>query len=271
MSFFSRLLAVWTGSAGRVDRLETVIEAVARAQKKTVVVAAVPGQILTDWREEVAAILIPFLPGEQYGNAIADIILGLVTPQAKLPLSFPNKDNEQGMTEAQWPGLPSKEFPGHNDAHYTEGQIVGYRFYDKHNIKPAFAFGHGLSYGTAKYLLRARNVFHLNPSFYLCLWVCVMTHCCICRSRYSGLKVDKVSFPGASTWIVTFQVATTAGSCDTPQLYIGYPGAATDPKRPMKVLRGFKKTCHAVSPLAEVKFTLTARDVVSPHARGRRL
>jgi beta-glucosidase len=78
-------------NASGTERLEYVIAAVAKAQKKTIVVAAVPGQILTDWREDVAAILIPFMPGEQYGNAIADILFGIVPPQAKLPLSFPNK------------------------------------------------------------------------------------------------------------------------------------------------------------------------------------
>ena len=50
------------------ERLERIIAEVANAQKKTVVVAAVPGQILTDWRESVASILVPFLPGEQYGK-----------------------------------------------------------------------------------------------------------------------------------------------------------------------------------------------------------
>ena len=51
--------------AGRGPPVEDVILAVAKAQKKTVVVAACPGQILTDWRTEVASILVPFLPGEQ--------------------------------------------------------------------------------------------------------------------------------------------------------------------------------------------------------------
>ena len=83
--------------------LEEIITAVGKAQPKTVVVAAVPGQILTDWRSSVAAILVPFLPGEQYGNAIADIIFGDVIPQAKLPLSFPKVENEQKMTTSQWP------------------------------------------------------------------------------------------------------------------------------------------------------------------------
>jgi|EP01049_Picozoa_sp_SAG25_P000326 beta-glucosidase len=77
-------------NASGSDRLEYVIAAVAKVQKKTVVVAAVPGQILTEWREDVAAILIPFLPGEQYGHAISDVLFGAIPPQAKLPLSFPN-------------------------------------------------------------------------------------------------------------------------------------------------------------------------------------
>lgn len=250
------------------ERLERIIAEVANAQKKTVVVAAVPGQILTDWRENVASILVPFLPGEQYGkqwhrtdpqwqtlqkyadhiciitndlslhmskhslrtdprhvmigNAIADIIFGAVPPQAKLPLTFPNKDNEQGMTPAQWPGLPSSEFPGHYDAHYTEGMIVGYRWYDKHGVKPAFPFGAGLTYGS---------------------------------STYSDLKIVN---SGKDAWTVSFNIATTGG-CDTPQLYLGYPGAATDPAVPTKVLRGFKKSCHSVSPREQISFALEAR------------
>lgn len=197
-------------------RMEDVIAAVAAAQKKTVVVAAVPGQILTDWRSKVAAILIPFLPGEQYGNAIADIIFGDVTPQAKLPLTFPNIENEQRMTVAQWPGTNSTQWPNTKEAHYTEGQIVGYRWYDKHGVAPAFPFGHGLTYGGGY--------------------------------KYSGLAISgrTISF-------------TVAGSgCDTPQVYIGYPGAKTDATVPVKVLRSFQKTCE---PTTSVSYTLTDRDV----------
>jgi hypothetical protein len=81
--------------------IEDLIVAVGAVNKKTIVCAAIPGQILTDWRDDVAAILIAFLPGEQYGNAIADLIYGDAIPQAKSPLSFPNKANEQGMTAEQ--------------------------------------------------------------------------------------------------------------------------------------------------------------------------
>ena len=95
---------------------------------------------------------------------------------------------------------------------------------DKHSIKPAWPFGHGLTYG---------------------------------HSNYADLKVTGRT--------ISFQVTTTGG-CDTPQVYIGYPGAATDPKVPTKVLRGFQKICHpevldnrqSATPLS---FTLTDRDV----------
>jgi beta-glucosidase len=156
------------------------------------------------------------------------------------------------MTTAQWPGLPSQEFPGHHDAHYTEGQIVGYRYYvgairvlwnsrrqglpiyscvclswvqDKQNIKPAWPFGHGLTYG---------------------------------NSTYSNLKVMGRT--------ISFDLTITGG-CDTPQVYISYPNAATDPTVPSKVLRAFKKTCHSDvlvvrQPLTTpLSFTLTDRDV----------
>ena len=67
------------------DAVEDVIAAVAKANKKTVVSMAVPGQVLTDWRDDVGAIIVSFLPGEQYGNALASLVFGSTTPQGKLP------------------------------------------------------------------------------------------------------------------------------------------------------------------------------------------
>ncbi len=125
-------------------KTEDVIISVSRVQAKTIVVAVAPGQILTDWRHSVPSILCMFLPGEQIGNAIADIIFGKITPQGKLPVTFPNVPNEQKMSIEQWPGVPSTQFPGHKHVVYSEGQIVGYRWYDKHSIQPAFPFGHGM-------------------------------------------------------------------------------------------------------------------------------
>ena len=70
-------------SGGGGAAIEDVITAVSAVNKKTVVVAAVPGQILTDWRDNVAAIFCAFLPGEQFGNAIVDLIYGDAIPQVR--------------------------------------------------------------------------------------------------------------------------------------------------------------------------------------------
>ena len=119
-------------------------------------VLSTPGSILTDWRALVPAILYNGMPGEQVGPALGDILFGAVSPQAKLPVTMPSKDNEQGFSVSQYPGTPCVgehcTLPNGMTialtATYAEGQIVGYRWYDKHKVAPAFAFGHGLSYGS---------------------------------------------------------------------------------------------------------------------------
>eukprot|EP00927_Polykrikos_kofoidii_P003166 TRINITY_DN11252_c1_g1_i1.p1 TRINITY_DN11252_c1_g1~~TRINITY_DN11252_c1_g1_i1.p1 ORF type:complete len:812 (+),score=71.68 TRINITY_DN11252_c1_g1_i1:228-2438(+) len=125
---------------------DNLIQAVADvAGKKTVVVAVAPGAILTPWRKLVAAILTPLLPGQEYGNAIMDVLFGEVNPSAKLPLTFPNIENEMNFTKAQWPGE-------NNIALYSERLQVGYRWYGANKVTPAFPFGHGLSYTTFAYM-----------------------------------------------------------------------------------------------------------------------
>ena len=200
---------------------EQLIKAVAAKQPKTAVVMAVPGPILTSgWRDKVAAILCAFLPGEQYGSAVTDLIFGDVMPQAKLPVSMPLTGNDQKMSAHQWPGIPSKDYPGSKEVVYSEGQINGYRFYDKQQLAPAFAFGFGLTYGTFAY--------------------------------------SKLAVSGRT---VSFTVTRASGDgCDTPQVYVSYPGAESDPAAPAKVLRYFEKTCAAST---DVSYTLTDRDLSS--------
>merc|ERR1712038_133319 len=112
--------------------------------KKTVVVAATPGALLTPWRDDVGAILIPFMPGQEYGNAITDILFGDVNPAGKLPITFPKVENEMNLTQHQWPGTNGISL-------YSEGLNVGYRWYATHDVSPAYPFGHGLSYTSFVY------------------------------------------------------------------------------------------------------------------------
>lgn len=74
------------------------------------------------------------------------VLFGDVNPSGRLPLTFPNVENEIGFTERQYPGLDDA-----SEAYYDEQLLVGYRWYDAKGVAPAFAFGHGLSYTSFNY------------------------------------------------------------------------------------------------------------------------
>ena len=71
----------------------------------------VPGAILMPWSTKVAGVLINFMPGQQAGHAIADVLFAKTNPSGKLPLTMPNKENEEEFTPEQWPGLPDPSKP----------------------------------------------------------------------------------------------------------------------------------------------------------------
>jgi beta-glucosidase len=116
----------------------SICTAVGQAQK-TIAVVITPGAVLTDWSDNVDAILVGFMPGQEEGNALADVIFGDVNPSAKLPVTFPNKENEVGFAPDEYPGVNGQEY-------YREHLNVGYRWYATHAVKAKYAFGFGLSY-----------------------------------------------------------------------------------------------------------------------------
>jgi len=123
----------------------SLCSAVGKVNAKTIAVTINPGAILTPpWDADVAAILSMGMPGQEEGNALADVIFGNVNPSGRLPVTFPNKDNEVAFTADQYPGVN-----GH--ANYSEKLNIGYRWYATHGVVPRFAFGFGLSYTTFGY------------------------------------------------------------------------------------------------------------------------
>ena len=139
---------------GPKNNQNALIEAVAAANSNTVVVMAVPGAVLMPWSSKVKAIVTNFMPGQQAGHAIADVLTGAVNPSGKLPLTFPNCENETNFSPTQWPGYGKSstgKSPGF--ANYSEKLLVGYRYYDAHELQfsSGAPFGHGLSYTTFKY------------------------------------------------------------------------------------------------------------------------
>ena len=117
---------------------DQLIAAVAALNPRTVVVLEGSGALLMPWKDSVAAILMAWYPGEQGGNAIADVLFGDVNPSGKLPVSFPLAESD----------LP----PFDNVSHaVTYGYYHGYRYLERNNVAPLFPFGFGLSYTTFQY------------------------------------------------------------------------------------------------------------------------
>lgn len=126
----------------RGDQVE-LIEKVAAANPNTIVVLNTGSPITMNWLDKVAALVQAWYPGQEAGNAIADVLFGDVNPSGKLPQTFPKRlqDNPAYIN-----------YPGENGkVHYGEGIFVGYRYYDKKDIEPLFPFGYGLSYTTFTY------------------------------------------------------------------------------------------------------------------------
>jgi beta-glucosidase len=121
----------------------TLIEKVAAANPNTIVVLNIGSPIAMPWLDKVAAVAVAWFPGQEGGNAIADVLFGDVSPSGKLPTTFP-KRLEDNPAYINYPGENGKVF-------YGEGIFVGYRYYDKKKVEPLFPFGHGLSYTTFEY------------------------------------------------------------------------------------------------------------------------
>lgn len=118
---------------------DALISAVAKASKKTIVVVNAGSPVEMPWFSEVDAVLIAWFPGQEMGNAIADIIYGKREAGGRMPTSWPSK-----MSDA--PVLNTT--PTNGKLAYSEGAYIGYRGYAKKGVKPLLPFGFGLSYTT---------------------------------------------------------------------------------------------------------------------------
>ncbi|HEY4169637.1 MAG TPA: glycoside hydrolase family 3 C-terminal domain-containing protein [Reyranella sp.] len=205
---------------GRQDEL---VRTVAAANPRTIVVLQTGGPVEMPWLGEVAAVLEAWYPGQEAGNAIADVLLGVAEPGGRLPQSFPVKWNDnptQSQDREIYPGLAGK-------VRYEEGVFIGYRHYDRQRIAPLFPFGFGLSYT---------------------------------QFALSEFAVDDSQFENHGAVTVSVVVANTgarAGS-EVVQLYVGDPEASVP--RPLKELKAFAKVRLAPGEVRRVKLELVARD-----------
>ena len=118
---------------------QALIAAVAAVQPRTIVVLEGGSAVTVQgWSDSVAAILMAFYPGQEGGHALADLLLGVVAPSGKLPVTFPVDAAD----------LPPFDHVSHA---VTYDAFHGYRRLDRDGTAPLYPFGHGLSYTTFDY------------------------------------------------------------------------------------------------------------------------
>ena len=176
---------------------DELIRAVAAQNPHTVVVLNTSTPVAMPWLEKVGAVLETWYPGQESGAGTASLLFGDADPGGRLPMTF-------AADRGQGPATQTEEYPGMNGiAHYDEGILVGYRWYDAHHQEPLFPFGFGLSYTT----------FQLGD---------------LRLSRHEDtMKIE----------LTVKNVGSRPGS-DVVQVYVGEPAAAEEPPSQLK---GFAK------------------------------
>ena len=193
-----------------------LIEAVSQANPNTVVVLNTGSAVTMPWLSSVKAVVEAWYPGQEDGDAIADILFGTVDPSGKLPVTFPvSLADVPASTPAQWPGVDGA-------IQYSEGLLVGYRWYDAMGIAPLFAFGFGLSYTTFS---------------------------------FSDLRVTPPKVGSGGTATVTADLTNTGKvtGADTVQAYVKDPASNGEPPRQLK---GFDKVTLAPGRTARISIPL---------------
>ncbi|RDS83008.1 glycosyl hydrolase [Dyella monticola] len=124
------------------DNQDALIDAVAAATTHSVVVLENGGPVKMPWLSKVGAVVESWYPGARGGEAIADVLTGKVNPSGRLPVTFP-QDEQQ---------LPRPQITNAQTVDYNiDAAAVGYKWYDEKNLQPLFPFGFGLSYSHFDY------------------------------------------------------------------------------------------------------------------------
>jgi beta-glucosidase len=144
----------WIGEANDAtslalpDNQDKLIDSVAGANARTVVVLETGGPVAMPWVSKTPAVLEAWYPGTSGGEAIARVLFGAVNPSGHLPATFPV--SEQQLPRPVLDGDP-KQPEQRFTVEYKEGAAIGYKWFDKQGLTPLFPFGHGLSYTTFSY------------------------------------------------------------------------------------------------------------------------
>jgi beta-glucosidase len=173
------------GLPGEQNKL---VEEIAAVNPNTIVVLNTSQPVALPWIDKVKGVLEMWWPGDEGGWSTANILLGKTSPAGRLPVTWGKSLTDYPATDPKYPER-SKTGVDHKTT-YSEGVNVGYRWFDKQNIEPLFAFGHGLTYTTF---------------------------------NYSDLSVAKAADGGLDVKI-EIKNSGSAASDEVPQIYLGAPG-----------------------------------------------
>lgn len=196
---------------------EMITRIAAENANMVVVVNAGGGIAFKPWIDKVKGVLMAWYPGQEGGQAIAEILRGKLSPSGKLPISIEERLEDNPCYENYHENMPGREL---RSVEYREGVFMGYRGYDRTGVKPLFPFGFGLSYSTFE---------------------------------YSGLTLEKTAGGDVK---VAFSVKNTGKmeAKETAQVYVSDPVSTV--KRPLKELKNFEKISLKPGETKRVELTL---------------
>jgi len=197
----------------------SLISQVAAANPNTIVVLDTGGPVLMPWLDQIKGLLEAWYPGQEDGNALAALLFGDADPSGHLTETFPASMSDLPIQSAsQWPGVTESGDSVGPHSSYSEGLLVGYRWYQARGITPLFPFGFGLSY----------------TSF-----------------RFSNLTVTSTS----SGAVARFNVQNTGlrAGAEVAQASVGMPSSTGEPPNQLK---GFQKVWLEPGQTKTVSITL---------------
>lgn len=215
----------------------TKINDIAAKNNNTIVIVnAGSGVEMTPWNNNVSGIINSWYVGQNGNIALAEIVSGKTNPSGKLPISIEKQFSdspganylpEDAEMYTGWKEDGNMDYP-QIDVEYSEGILVGYRWYETKNIKPLYAFGHGLSYSTFK---------------------------------FSDLEISTNKLIGNTPLKVTFIVENTSNikGAEVAQLYV--QDVTSSVIRPIKELKGFKKVVLNGGESVQIEMELTTKDL----------
>ncbi len=202
---------------------DELVEALVKVNKNVVFVNISGNAVAMPWLSKVPAVVQGWFLGSEAGKALADVLTGAVNPSGKLPFTWYARLEDCGAhATGSYPGT-WRTNERVIDEEYKEDIYVGYRWADKHRIKPLFAFGHGLSYTTF---------------------------------RMDGATADKREIAADDSLSFTVSVTNTGqvAGATTIQLYVADKKCSLP--RPEKELKAFKKVFLQPGEQRDVRLTI---------------